>query len=73
MLKKMLIATLFASVMGVNAFAYDTEKAKYFDAFYSQFTPKVLACAPRNVRCFSKPLHNEKPVPVRGTDHVHRE
>ena len=45
MLKKMLIATLFASGLGVDAFAYDEEKAKYFDAFYSQFTPKVLAKA----------------------------
>lgn len=43
MLKKMLVATLFASVLGVDTFAYDAEKAKYFDAFYSKFTPKVLA------------------------------
>ena len=43
MLKKILVTTLFASVLGANASAYDTEKAKYFDAFYSKFTPKVLA------------------------------
>ena len=43
MLKKLLITTLFASVVGVNAFAYDVEMAKKFDAFYSKFTPKVLA------------------------------
>jgi len=43
MLKKILVTTLCASVLGVNASAYDAEKAKYFDAFYSKFTPKVLA------------------------------
>ena len=43
MLKKILITTLLASVLGVEAFAYDAEKAKYFDAFYSKFTPKVMA------------------------------
>ena len=43
MLKKILIAGLFTSVLGVNAFAYNTEMAQYFNAFYSKFTPKVLA------------------------------
>ena len=43
MLKKILVTTLLTSVLGVNALAYDAEKAKYFDAFYSKFTPKVLA------------------------------
>jgi len=43
MLKRVLIATLLVSTLAVNASAYDTEKAQYFDAFYSKFTPKVLA------------------------------
>ena len=43
MFKKILVTTLCASVLGVNASAYDAEKAQYFDAFYSKFTPKVLA------------------------------
>jgi len=43
MSKEILIVMLFASVLRVDAFAYDTEKAKYFDTFYSKFTPNVLA------------------------------
>ena len=43
MLKKILVTTLLTSVLGVNASAYDAEKAQYFDTFYSKFTPKVLA------------------------------
>lgn len=43
MLKKILVITLFASVLGVSASAYDIEMAKKFDVMYSKFTPKVLA------------------------------
>jgi rhodanese-related sulfurtransferase len=43
MLKKIVITTLLASIWGVNAFSYDAEMAKKFNAFYSNFTPKVLA------------------------------
>lgn len=43
MLKKILAGTLMISVLGANAFAYDAEMAKKFDAMYSKFTPKVLA------------------------------
>ena len=43
MMKKIVTATALVSALAINVFAYDTAKAKEFDAFYSHFTQKACA------------------------------
>ncbi|MGB5965113.1 MAG: rhodanese-like domain-containing protein [Sulfurimonadaceae bacterium] len=43
MKNKILIGALCASTLTVSLFSFDVEKAKKFDQFYSNFTPKALA------------------------------
>ena len=38
MIKKIITGTLLVSALTVNALAYDTNKAKEFDKFYSNYT-----------------------------------
>ncbi len=43
MMKKILTGTLLLSTLALNALAYDANKAKEFDKFYSNFTQKACA------------------------------
>ena len=43
MIKKIITGVLLISSLTVNALAYDTNKAKEFDKFYSNFTQKACA------------------------------
>ncbi len=43
MIRKIATTALLVSTMAVNVFAYDTDKAKEFDKFYSSFTQKACA------------------------------
>jgi len=42
-MKKILIGAVIAASLSVSAFAYDAQKAKAFDKFYSNFTQKACA------------------------------
>ena len=43
MIKKIITGILFLSTLAVNVSAYDTNKAKDFDKFYSNYTQKACA------------------------------
>lgn len=43
MIKKIVSGTLLVSALALNAFAYDANKAKDFDTFYSNFTQKACS------------------------------
>ena len=43
MIKKIVTGTLLVSTLALNAFAYDANKAKDFDKFYSNFTQQACA------------------------------
>ncbi len=42
-MKKLLTTTLIVASLAVSSFAYDAQKAKAFDKFYSNFTQKACA------------------------------
>ena len=43
MIKKIVMGMLFVSTLTLNAYAYDANKAKDFDTFYSHFTQQACA------------------------------
>lgn len=45
MIKKMVSGTLLLSTLALNLFAFDTNKAESFDAFYSHMTQKACAAS----------------------------
>ncbi len=49
MLKRTIGIGLLISIFEVSSFAYDTEMAKKFDQFYSNYTPKALASSKVNI------------------------
>lgn len=49
MKNKILIGALCASTLTVSLFSFDVEKAKKFDQFYSNFTPKALASSKADI------------------------
>ena len=43
MIKKIVMGMLFVSTLTLNAYAYDANKGKDFDTFYSHFTQQACA------------------------------